>query len=560
MRMAVRRPQGLTLGAKLTRELEPSPRPTFANTPLEREDLDLQPKRDHPMRESHRLIINSVAVSCQMAVMMAIGLVLPPFVIHQLGNDRNGVVVVIGSVLAAVALLQIGMPQALSRYVAVARERKDTAELSRVMSSGMAFLVVCAVIGILVVGLFVLAPELLLAWPAQMSRQTVQYMIVIMGILTVLNMPLCFGHMAFVGRERFVLHSMLQAGGFVLRFVMVYGLLLAFPGNILVYAASSSGSVTLHTALVFLLALCLFRDGRLSLGSVNWGILKKMLTYGLAVMLGSMALMLYIQADYFLIGKLIDPASVTMFSLAVTWALVLRNVLKAATSVISPAAARTHVAGGQEALSLMLLRATKYGLLAAVAPLVFLCFYRYHLMDVWMGPGYGQAATIMLPILLADVVSHAVTGGTEMLVGMGRVRPILIIDMVGGVANIALSLLLVLGLKMDLMGFSLAYFLVLFLRNAVVLPIYFTRVFKIGPWEYFRKSYGGALLCAVALVPCVYGISWIIAGTSWGQIVLAASATMLVYLLLVAVLGMDSYDRGVFRQLAAGIGRRFKRT
>jgi O-antigen/teichoic acid export membrane protein len=240
--------------------------------------------------------------------------------------------------------------------------------------------------------------------------------------------------------------------------------------------------------------------------------------------------------------------------------MVLRNVLKATTSVISPTAARTHVSGGQNTLALMLVRTTKYGLLVSVAPLAFLAFYRYQLMDVWMGPGYAEAAAIMLPILLADMVSHAVTGGTEMLVGMGKVRTLLVIDILCGVANVALALLLSVVLRMGLMGFSLAYFLVLFTRNAIILPVYFVRVFKISPWEYVRKSYGRAAPCAVALVPCVYGISRIISGGSWGQIILAASATMLVYLVLVALLGLDSYDRDIFRQLVAGIGQRFKRT
>ncbi|MFA6133505.1 MAG: oligosaccharide flippase family protein [Phycisphaerae bacterium] len=511
------------------------------------------------MRESHRLIINSAAVFCQTLVLMAIGLVLPPFVIHQLGNDRYGVVVVIGSILGFVALLQIGMPQALSRFIAVALERKDPQELSRVMSSGMAFLVVCGAIGMLAVALFVWAPELLVTWPAQMSRQTVQIVILIMGILTVLNMPLSFGHVSFVGRERFVLHAVLQTGGFLLRFGMVYGLLLAFPGSILAYAASSSGSVTLHTAIVFVLALCLFRDGRLSLGNVDLGILKKMLTFGSAVTLASMAVMLYIQADYFLIDKVVGPAAVTMFSLAVVWSLTLRNVLKAAVSVISPAAARTHVSGGQQALSMMLMRATKYSLLAAIAPLTFLCFYRYQLMDVWMGKGYDEAATLMLPILLADMVSHAVTGGTEMLVGMGRVRTILIIDLIGGVANIAVALLLSVWLGMGLMGFSLAYAVILVVRNAIVMPAYFMRVFHLKPLEYVGKCYGRSLLCAATMVPCVYLISRAIPGESWGRIFLAVAATMLAYLPLVALLGMDSYDRNVFRQLAGGIARKVRR-
>jgi len=508
------------------------------------------------MRESHRLIINSAAVFCQTLVLMAIGLILPPFVIHQVGDDSYGVVVVIGSILGFLALLQIGMPQALSRFVAVAIERKDSTELSRVMSSGMAFLVVCGAIALLAVALLVRAPELLVSWPARMSRQTVQAVILVMGILAAMNIFLCFGHVSFVGRERFVLHAVLQTGGFLLRFGMVYSLLLVFPGNVIAYAASSSGAVTLQTAIVCVLALCIFRDGRLSIRSVNWAILKKMLVYGVAVTLASMALMLYIQADYFLIGKTIGPTAVTMFSLAVTWSLALRNVLRAITSVISPAAARAHVSGDERALSMMFIRTTKYGILAGIAPLTFLCFYRYNLMDVWMGKGYAQAATLMLPILLADLVSHAITAGTEMLIGMGRVRTILIIDFIGGVANIAIALLLSGWLNMGLTGFAMAYAVVMVVRNAIVMPGYFMRVFHISPLEYVGKCYGPALLCAATMVFCVYLIWRIIPGKNWGWIFLAAAVTMVSYIPVVVLFGMDPYDRNVFRQLAVGILRK----
>ena len=501
------------------------------------------------MQESHRLIINSFSVFCRVALTMVIGLVLPPFVVHQLGRENFGVAVVVASVLNVIMLVQTGVPAATSRFVAAAKERGDRDELNRVMGTSLAFLLACAGIGIVLVGLFACWPELLLTWPASMPRQTVQWVIIIMGILAVLGMPLGIGNVTFAGRERYVLLNLVHVGGSFLRFFMVYGLLLVFPGSIIAYAASHSGAMAITFLVTFLLAMFLNKDSRISLAFADAGMLRRMLSFGVVVMFADMATLLYVQADYFLIGRLLNLESVTIFSLSVLWFTAMHRVLSSMIAVVIPAAARNQAAGNNAALLVMFVRATKYGLLVTIVPLSIFFFYRFQLMDVWMGPGYGEVAVLMVPILVTDIFFYAAMGGAQMLTGLGHPRILLVTTIICGVLNVGLALLLGIVLEMGLMGFSLAYMIAMLVRNVIILPAFFMKVFQLQLGQLFIKCYFRPLLCTVATVPMVYVVWQFIPGLSWFRLFLAAVVIIALYIPLVGWIGMDAYDRNVVFRL-----------
>ena len=493
-----------------------------------------------------------------MVLTMAIGLVLPPFVVKQLGPENFGMALVITSIMTIIMLVQAGMPTTTARFVAIAQARGDHDEMSRVMSTSLAFLLVCSGIGLIFVGLFAYWPELLLSWPDSMSRGTVQWVVIIMGVLAVLGIPLTIGPMAFVGRERYVLQNLVQVGGLFLKFFAVYGLLLIFPGSMIVYAASQSGAIVLTTFVTFLLALFLFKENRISLSLADAGMLRRMLSYGAVVMFIDMAALLYLQADYFLIGKLLDTKSVALFNLSVLWLMALHKVLRIMVGVVTPAAARNQTAGNTAALSMMFVRTAKYGLLAALVPLTMFFFYRFELMDLWMGPGYGEVAVLMLPILVTDVFYYAVMGGERMFVGMGQVRVLLVTAIICGVLNIGLALFLAIGLEMGLMGFSLAYMIAMLLRNAIILPVFFMKVFRVQLGQFFTKCYLRPLLCAAVTVPVVYIVWQFIPGLTWLRMFLAAATVGVLYIPVVGWIGMDAYDRNVVRQLAGKVAKKFR--
>ena len=92
------------------------------------------------MRASHQLTINALSNLLGAAAGLIAGLVLPPFVIGEIGRESYGTVIILASALQFIGLVQLGTPRALNRFVATEIALEDREALSGVLSTGLPIL------------------------------------------------------------------------------------------------------------------------------------------------------------------------------------------------------------------------------------------------------------------------------------------------------------------------------------------------------------------------------------------------------------------------------------
>jgi len=510
------------------------------------------------MRQSQRLVINASSVIVKTLVLMAIGVILPPFVILRIGRANYGFVILISSFLGFLQMVQMGTPQALNRFIPSELERGDWKSLCSLMSTGFAMLCCCGAVVAGVVVVAVYHPHWLVKIPDGVAPETIQHLIIIMGVAAAIDMPLSFGHVAFQAHERYVIHSVLQTLGYISRLVLILLLLTAFPGNLLAYAYGTVGGNFLQSLGIFVVGLFLFRETRLSVRAISFGTMMKIARFGLLTLLNTMAMMMFVQADYIVIGKMIGNEEVTAFNLGVVWVLIVRTYVNAALSVVTPSAARTEAARRPEILREMLLRTTKYGLLASLLPLLFLIPFRYSLMEVWMGPDYSLSAHILLFILVGDIFANGVSGGISMLIGVGRLRFLTGANMIAGVLNIGLGVFLLRIFGLGVMSFAYAYCLVLAILNGVVLPVYLSQTFRLPLREYLRKAWLRPALAGIIALPIAFFIHQVVQPIGWRGIVLCATLFLIGYSIVIFGVAFDIYDRQMLKQIMRMAWQRFQ--
>jgi membrane protein EpsK len=506
------------------------------------------------MRHSHRLIRNALANTAGQSARLVAGFVLPPFVVSRVGRDGYGVVVVLASVLQFVALVQLGTPQAMNRFVSheLALDRREG--LGRVLGSGLALLLVAGGVAALLVAAVLVAPGLVLAAPDGMSRTTLRWLVVTMGAVAVAGIPLSVGHVAFYATERFPLLNGIQIAGTVLRIVLVIGLLTLFPASVLAYAAGDAVAALVTAIATCVAGVRLLPGAAWGLGAADAATARRIAGYGAEVFLNTFVFLLFLQADYWLIGLSLGPEAVTLFYLAAIWGLLARSVVGSAVSVVLPAAAGREAVGDRDALRALLVRSTKYALLVGLGPVLFLCAFRDPVVEAWMGPGYATTAALMLPLLAADLLTLATAGANDVFTGLGRVRVFTLTSLAAGAVNVAAVALLVGVFGFGLSAVAWTYFAVFFVRSAVVLPWWTSRELGLSPWRLYRDAYAAPAVVALAATPVLALVAALVPVAGWAGIAVAAAAFAAALAPLLWLVGLDRWDRHMLLSLARGAG------
>jgi O-antigen/teichoic acid export membrane protein len=505
--------------------------------------------------QSQRVVLNALSVLAKTFVLMAIGIILPPYVIGQIGRSEYGMVILISSFLAFMQMVQIGTPQALNRFIPRELERGDKDSLRSLLSTGIAMLCMCGVV--VAIGTMLLAhhPEWIVNIPTETPTRNISILIIIMGLAASVDLPLSFGHVLFQAHERYMLHSILQTLGYLARLVLVLLLLGLFPGKVLAFAVGTVAGNFIQSLGIFVIAILIFREVRLAVRTINFGTMIKIGGFGLLTTVNTLAMMMFVQADYIVIGKLIGSEEVTAFNLGVVWVLIVRTYISAAMSVLTPSASRTETAGQPEILREMLIRSTKYGLLASLLPLLFLVPFGKVLMEVWMGPGYNQSSQIMLFVLLGDLFANGISGGISMLIGVGKLRFLTLANLAAGILNITIAVILMKTLNLGVMSFAYAYCGVFMILNSIVLPAHLGRIFGIPMKQYLKRAWLSPVLAGLLALPVGFLIYRMGLTRGWVGMLMSGALFSIGYAIIVLVIAFDKYDRQLLRRVLVIPGR-----
>jgi O-antigen/teichoic acid export membrane protein len=493
--------------------------------------------------KSQQLFFNASSVFAKTIVLMAIGIILPPFVIGHIGRAEYGLVVLISSFFALLQMVQLGIPQSLNRYVPRELQRADNRSVSGIISSGFVMLCFCGVLVAIGAVLTALHPNWLAKTPSEASAGNISALIVILGLAAAIDLPMSLGHVIFQAHEQYIRHSILQTLGYGTRFILVLVLLTLFPGNIIAYVGGMVGGNLIQGLLILIVALIIFRETKIKIAAINISTIVKIGKYGFLTLLNTIGIFMFIQADYLVIGKLISNEAITVFSLGVAWVLLVRSYINAAMSVVTPAAARIEFAGKPEALKEMLLRTTKYGLLVSMLPLVFIAIFRETLMKAWMGQGYDQSAEILLFVLIGDILANGVAGGTSMLIGLGKLRKLTAANLIAGILNILLGVLLLLVFNLGVMSFAYSYCLIFIILNGLVVPAILSHALNLSLRFYYKNAWLRPAAAGILSLPVAILIHRIATPRGWAGIVICATIFLFGYSLSVFLVAYDKYDK-----------------
>jgi O-antigen/teichoic acid export membrane protein len=387
-----------------------------------------------------------------LALNVAVGIFLFPFIVHHLGDTAFGVWVLIFSITGYYGLFDMGIRSSIVRFVSKYTATKDTEKLARHISTCIFFYSMAGALTLLVTLVLMAFVNTLFRIPPALQTQAL-WLLLMVGISVALAFPLgVFGGM-LDGMQRFyitnttsILATLLRAALIVFFLRRGYGL---FTVALITVAMPILTSILRGFIVFRLLPLTL------SLKYVDWQSFRAIVNYSGATMIIILAGQLRFHTDQLVVGTMLSATAITYFTVGSRPVDYAQHVVGCLAQVFVPMSSQSEAVGNLDRVRKMYVAGNRACALVMFPLAAGLLILGKSVIEVWMGAKYVAASYPVTCLLGVPITLFFMQGASgRILLGMGKHRNFAIVCLLEGIANVVLSLILVrpLGIAGDALG------------------------------------------------------------------------------------------------------------
>lgn len=446
------------------------------------------------------LLVGAATNWAAFAAALAVGFFLMPYLVRALGEKPYGVWAFVESVLAYFTLFDLGIAACLVRFVAKLHATDSRAELSKLVSACFGLFVLAGA-GVLLVG-GALAPALAPGLERRLGApgDVLPFMLLMLANLA-LTLPLSVFPTVLDGLQRFGTKSAVRLVCLALRVGGIVWVVQTRPGLLPLAVVFTVTNLLEHA----LMAACCFRflpGLKLAYALIDRPTLKAVRGYSVDAFLAMVAGRVTVQSGTLVIGGFLTLAAVTHYTIASRLIDMAKNLLRAATTTLTPAVSAREATGDLDGVRRVLLDGTRAVLYLVLPIHLGLLFFGAPFLARWMKDERFAAwcfpAMAVLSATLTIGVAQSVA--SRILYGMGKLKLFARLALVEAAVNLALSLALV-G-PFGLVGVAVAVAVPNVLFCAFVIG-YACFTLDVGVWRYLRASWAKPL-CAASVPAAVW--------------------------------------------------------
>jgi O-antigen/teichoic acid export membrane protein len=478
---------------------------------------------------------NTVLLTIAQLSGIVVSLLLTPYILARIGIEDWGLWVLIGSVLAYVGLLQLGLGRGTIRFIAYHAERDELEVVRRLVSYGvvwhLALLLLFTPVAWLIAQYIV--PHLSISSELLGTARNVFLLTFIYAFLGGAVRPLAS---LVIGLEHMWLTSLATIAGQLVYAVGVVGLLRWGAG---IYALPLASLLSL-----VVLGVAYYVSGRRLIGRVfgnplalDSAIRRDLLRFGSWFQVTNLARVVNTETDSILIATFVNVRSVGYYGIGDKIAQLVRVFPLAMLPPLLPALTGIHAHGDEKRIARTVLNSSRMLGLLTIAATGFVLAASPLLMTVWLGRSYPYVATITALLVCAYALNNFTGVGTTTVAALGMPRVESEYAVLGMTVNIGATLALApfFGLWGVIGGtvIGIALCSVYFIWR-------FHRLMGLALWEYFGSW--ASRLCAAAAIPTIVAYlvrsvlpASVAANRAQGAVALAGLAALYLVLLLGAL-------------------------
>jgi O-antigen/teichoic acid export membrane protein len=381
-------------------------------------------------------------------VAIAATYVLTPFIIHTLGQEGYGTWLLINSMTGYIGLLALGVPMASVRYLAQHVAEGDSRKMNEAIGSctGLYLIIggIAVVSGTALSALFAVyeIPEIFEAE----AHLAFGLMVVQLsaGFIGLLPEGIMFAH------HDFVLRNLIRISGVLLRLGLTVSLL-KLNASLVVLAVIQIVCLAFDFGISWLLIRRRYPSVRMSLADFDGGMVRRILSFSLYVLLLNAGERLIFETDALVIGAFLGVGSIPFYLVSNSLIVYLAQFIVSIAAVLSPTATKLNTEGKLADLRKIFLKWSKIAFSGTIMAGVFLIVLGPRFIGWWIDPSFEEPAGEVLQILMFSSFVFLPMRGVALpiLMGLGKPKIPTIAYAATGLLNLGLSMLLIgpLGLR-----------------------------------------------------------------------------------------------------------------
>jgi O-antigen/teichoic acid export membrane protein len=340
---------------------------------------------------------------------------------------------------ACVGYLDPGVQSGVAKFVAEYEARGDAAGANQRASAGLAIMLGVSILGVLMT--LILAwqvPRLFHAMPRVLDRD-VRISVLFVGISLSFGLFCSIFIAIFVGLQRYVVPVLTSIAGRVLFTAVVCGAV--FRHSSLAMMGALTAVVNVAIGIVQIVAWRRYAARiRVSLLGLDYGVVKKMLSYCWVLAIWSAGMLCVNGLDVAIVGRY-DFSQTAFYSVATLPATFIISILLAALHPLLPVTSAMSTFRTPTEMGSILSRTTRYSTLVLVTCGLFLMVAAYPILRLWVGPEYATNTVLYLRILvIANVLRNLCAPYSTMLVAMDRQKVAIAGVVAEAAVNVAASI------------------------------------------------------------------------------------------------------------------------
>lgn len=423
-----------------------------------------------------------------------IGIVLPSFLIRELGLSSYSLIPLSMSISGFMIVITIAINGTLSRFLTLDFEN-DSASVNNTFST--AFFVLVGIFLILspLISWFIYNPSYFLTIESQDVKSAQILFSTTIAAFILNSFASLYNSIAYVKNKINLQNISLIINRLGIIVILVILFALGFI-NVESYGIAVCLATLLSLLYSIRIAKRLYPELKVNFSFCTESKFKQLYKLGFWLIVNQIGVLFFLQTDILIVNKFLGTENSGAFGTIIQWSFLIRTVIGVFSTVFGPITLGLYATKQFDKLvSITKVTSKLLGILGAILSVVLMYFSR-DILRIWLGEEFQIYEIIMQVLVFHLGINLAFSSIVNLNIAYNKAKLPGIVTLLTGILNVVLGVILVKYTDLAMVGIAIAGAVSLSIKNLVFTPIYAARIMKIQ-WDVYLKTVVPAVLLTV---------------------------------------------------------------